>query len=644
MGASFYVRTDIPGNLELEASGHPEHQSALPFVFSVSGGSPLLNLTTLAGPPSARGYAERVSGLGTARFNWPRGLLCDGGQTLVGDYENGLIREIDAFGNTSIFAGVPGRRESSDTGAPTPGRLMGAGSIVRVGGFVYFSEPDSHTIRRIDSSTRAITTIAGSRSNSGNTNGEGAVARFFSPSHLATDGSQNLFVSDSANRAIRRIDLVSNQVTLFKSFTSPTSVGALAYHAGELFAVISLSTSVHEIRKYDATTGSDLGIFHSWASGSAPTTLLIDPVGSRIFYFRMGEVRSRTLDGTFDALIAGALSNGYVDSNGTLARFGSTVWGLCLTANSLLLTDSINHVVRRVNLGDASVTTFAGSSGTRALVNDVTPGGARFMHSHGVTQIGSDLFVLDSGAGAIRRVGPSGETSTIVSGLSISTASPGSIATDGSRLFHVDGPGTLRVYLPQGGAPIQQTSTGCSNGRVAYSGSGFAPNKLFVACPSIHVVRQYDATSLGQELEIGLDATSGNVSGSYAITRFNMPWAVTVMGDTVYVYDNGTSRLRKIDLQTATTFTLNALSLATPQASLTNDGTYLYLVSQLQAGIFRFDVNLQRLIRIAGFGLPPSDIDGPLLDGHLIEPNSIHWANGVGLYFTNGTNVRRLGF
>jgi hypothetical protein len=81
------------------------------------------------------------------------------------------------------------------------------------------SKPRS-LIRRIDLTTLEITAIAGSPSQIGYADGAGMLARFHFPSALWGDGS-NLYVVDSGNHIIRKIELATQQVSTLAGFPQP---------------------------------------------------------------------------------------------------------------------------------------------------------------------------------------------------------------------------------------------------------------------------------------------------------------------------------------------------------------------------------------------------------------------------------------
>ena len=73
-------------------------------------------------------------------------------------------------------------------------------------GNLYIVDTANHTIRQI-SSAGAVTTLAGLAGNPGSADGSGASAGFASPAAVAADNAGNVYVADTGNHTIRKINL-----------------------------------------------------------------------------------------------------------------------------------------------------------------------------------------------------------------------------------------------------------------------------------------------------------------------------------------------------------------------------------------------------------------------------------------------------
>ena len=156
-------------------------------------------VTTLAG--FSEGFAD---GEGTAaRFDTPSGLALDlAGNLYVADTGNHAIRRITPQGVVSTVAGtgVAGFRDGTATQAQFNGPI---GVAVDARGNIYVADTYNDRIRRIDTQGQVRTVAGGERP--GDADGPGAQARFDTPTALAVDAHGIVWVADTRNDAIRRI-------------------------------------------------------------------------------------------------------------------------------------------------------------------------------------------------------------------------------------------------------------------------------------------------------------------------------------------------------------------------------------------------------------------------------------------------------
>ncbi|WP_407353457.1 gluconolaconase [Luteimonas sp. R10] len=155
--------------------------------------------------PFAGGEEGFADGRGAAAaFHTPSALAVDAaGNLYVADTGNHAIRRITADGLVSTLAGdgTPGFRD----GAAAQARFHAPmGVALDAAGRVYVADTWNDRIRVIEPDGQVRTVAGGDRP--GFRNGWGGQARFDTPAALAVAGDDTVWVADTGNRALRRID------------------------------------------------------------------------------------------------------------------------------------------------------------------------------------------------------------------------------------------------------------------------------------------------------------------------------------------------------------------------------------------------------------------------------------------------------
>ncbi len=212
-GATNTASFNFPGHVVIDASGN--------VVVADTSNHRIRRITpegvsTVAGS-SVQGFRNGASA--EARFAFPRGVAIDaGGNIIVADQNNNLIRSITPGGTVTTIAGDDaGLRFGSTDGTGTMARFWSpAGVAIDAGGNIIVADLGSFRIRSI-ATNLLVSTIAGS--SRGFTDGASATAQFDRPRGVAIDTSGNIIVADDFNHRIRSIASDGTVITIAGSET-----------------------------------------------------------------------------------------------------------------------------------------------------------------------------------------------------------------------------------------------------------------------------------------------------------------------------------------------------------------------------------------------------------------------------------------
>jgi sugar lactone lactonase YvrE len=164
-------------------------------------------ISTVAGT-GVPGYSGDGGPALAAQFDGPRGLAGDSaGNLYVADDNNHRIRRIEPSGVVTTLAGT-GAADSSGDGGPAGAAQLNhpRGVAVDGRGNVFIADSMSHRIRMVDPAG-VISTVAGcGRQGFGGDGGPATVARLFEPRGVAVNAAGHLFVADTYNDRIRRVE------------------------------------------------------------------------------------------------------------------------------------------------------------------------------------------------------------------------------------------------------------------------------------------------------------------------------------------------------------------------------------------------------------------------------------------------------
>ena len=337
-------------------------------------------ITTAVGT-GEKGYAGDGGPAAQALLNGPFDVGFDAhGNLYFSDTFNHCVRRVDArSGVITTCAGCGEAGYSGDGGPAGRARFNEPyGIAVDSSGNIYVADRHNHCVRRVDSASGTVTTFAGNASSGfGGDDGPASRAALVEPNGLALDPAQNrLFIADVADHRVRVVDLVSGIIWTFAGTGD-------AEHGG------------------DGGPATAAGIFGARAVKVATdgTVYILERQGSTL---RAVDPRTGII-----TTIAGTGKRGYGGDDGpALAAVFDAPKELAIDrGGNLLIVDTENHVIRRVDIRTRTVATIAGS-GRQGGDGDGGPAGAAELdrpHGAAVAADGS-IYIGDTSNHRIRKV------------------------------------------------------------------------------------------------------------------------------------------------------------------------------------------------------------------------------------------------
>lgn len=184
-------------------------------------------IQTIAGT-GTQGYSGDGGAATSARLNMPQGIALDAGHNLfIADTFNNVIRKVSAAdGTISTFAG------DGNPGFAGDGQTVAHAEFDQPYGIAYASDGSlyiadflNNRIRRI-SPVGILSTVAGTgEANYSGDEYEATGATMNHPSSVVVDAGGNLFISDSENNVVRKVNAASGHITTFAGNSAANSTG-----------------------------------------------------------------------------------------------------------------------------------------------------------------------------------------------------------------------------------------------------------------------------------------------------------------------------------------------------------------------------------------------------------------------------------
>lgn len=166
-------------------------------------------ITTVAGR-GGDGYGGDGGPARQAILNRPKGVAVGpDGSLYIADSLNHRVRRVDRAGIITTVAGTGAPGDSGDGGPASAARLNRPRTLAFApGGLLYILEDDGHRARRVDLAAGRITTVAGTGAEGfAGDGGPAVLAQLNNPRGIAADRFGNVYIADSDNNRIRRVDV-----------------------------------------------------------------------------------------------------------------------------------------------------------------------------------------------------------------------------------------------------------------------------------------------------------------------------------------------------------------------------------------------------------------------------------------------------
>ena len=294
-------------------------------------------ITTVAGNPATVGqYAPAYGGDGGPATQAGLALCCSGvyasydsigvdaaGNLFIGDSGHSVVRKVTTDGIIHTVAGnnAMGAGFSGDGGSALSAQMnFPMGVAIDPAGDLYIADFSNNRIRKVDASTGIISTVIGGGSQGPTVTGPATQAGLNGPQKVALDGMGNLYVADTKNNLIRKVDVGSPVLT----FPTSTLAGSTDTTDGPLGVLLSnIGNASLALTPPSAGTNPSVSAgfsLYTGEGGACPTEAVSSSAGA------LGQGSSCALDATFTPVTAGAITGSLVltDNNLNAASPGAT--------------------------------------------------------------------------------------------------------------------------------------------------------------------------------------------------------------------------------------------------------------------------------------------------------------------------------
>jgi sugar lactone lactonase YvrE len=422
------------------------------------------NISRFAGTPNSAGHTGDGGPATSATFNSPYGIRFDAaGNAYVDDFGNAAVRKIDTSGMINLFAGTEGTGGYSGDGGQAKSAMLSGprGIALDAAGDLYINDTGNFVVRKINTAG-VISTIAGKHASGNSGDGGPATAGTFNTLYgVVLDTANNLYLGDQGANVIRKITVGTGLIAFpdRQEYTASTALSVEIANTGILPLTLSGI----------AFSGTGFAMAPSGGTDCTATTVLASGTTCRV-----GAKFSPTDPGAYTGTIT------LTDNTGGASGSQQTIQ---LTGTSVLKTS-----------GAAVTVTLTSTPASYALVGNavslaikVAPTGTSPNIPTGMVQIlngGNALsaVVLDATGNAILDLGSSLAAGT----YNFVAVYPGDANFQSGTAtlpFSVQNDFTMALSSASG----QVSADGTVTTTVTVTPSGTSPGAFQLGCSSMHV-------------------------------------------------------------------------------------------------------------------------------------------------------------
>jgi len=366
----------------------------------------------------------------------PGGVAVDpAGSFYIADSGNNRIRKVAIDGTITTVAGSGSPSSANDgalavnAGVSDPGALLLDGS-----GDLYIADSSNHAIRKLSLATGRLTTVAGQLNQQGYSGdgGPATAATLNTPEGLAFDPNGNLYIADTKNHVIRKLDI---------------STGLISTYAG-------LGTQPG----YSGDGGTAIT-----AHLNGPWGLATDTLGDLfIADLNNNRIRKVAIDGTITTVVGTGTNDYAVDGqSGPATAINNPAAVAVDVAGNLYVADSGHNIVRKMNAVTGITTAIAGTGNPTFMGDDgaATLAGLYGPYALTLDSLGN-LYVADIFHHRIREV-QNTRTSLSFQPIRVGRTSPSQpqiVENDGNRSLNFTG------INPDSNSSVDAAATTCAAG------------------------------------------------------------------------------------------------------------------------------------------------------------------------------------